>query len=271
MKSNKVLIVTNVLCGFFLFVSIFALVADAEKSDRDTLVVLGKFETCQSLGFSPDGVTYSPRKSRLFITAAGSDYCNGTGIFELSLDGELIKQIHFPSGYGLGYSITRASSGPKNGHFFLVEFNNTPTVRVVEFDSCCEMVNEFLFTGGEHPGDGIAFNHKTKNLAILDAEYGVFEVTTSGELVQFFPTPCSAGITYNKKTGTYFGLKHEPEILYEFTTYGEMLRSFDLSQYGVEQPVGIGYGQGKLFIADEIDFPNTGGYIWIFKSPKRFK
>ncbi len=48
-----------------------------------------------------------------------------------------------------------------------------------------------------------------------------------------------------------------------------MLRSFDLYQYGIERPVGIGYGQGKLFIADEVSVPNTGGYIWIFKSPTK--
>jgi hypothetical protein len=45
--------------------------------------------------------------------------------------------------------------------------------------------------------------------------------------------------------------------------------SFDLSDYGVSQPVGIGSGQGKLFVADEIDVPNSGGMIHIFKSPRR--
>lgn len=269
MKPNKVLITGSFLFGFLLILTIFALAADAEKQDVDKLIFLEKFETCASIGFSPDGVTYSPKKSRLFISAAGSDSCNSTGVFEVTLEGELIKHIYFPQGYGLGFSITRVSSGPKNGHFFLVEFNGTPNVRVVEYDSCCEMVNEFLFTGGVSPGDGVTFNHKSKNLAILDAGNGVFEVTTSGEFVQFFPNPCTAGITYNRQTGTYFGLEHDPEILIEFTTSGEILRIFNLNQYGVEQPVGIGYGQGKLFIADEIDGPNTGGYIWIFKAPHR--
>lgn len=276
MKPNKVLITGSILFGFLLILTIFALVADAEKPDVDKLILLGKFETCQSLGFSPDGVTYRPKKSRLFISAAGAPelYCESVGVFEVTLEGELIKHIYFPTGFnGLGFSITRASSGPKNGHFFLVECYGEPEVRVVEFDSYFEMVNEFLFTGIKNPGDGIAFNHITKNLAILDGGYGIFEVTTSGELVQSFPTPCNTGITYNRQTGTYFGLefKNSTKTLYEFTTSGEILRSFNLNQYGIGQPVGIGYGQGKLFIADETDFHNTGGYIWIFKSPHRIK
>ncbi len=52
-------------------------------------------------------------------------------------------------------------------------------------------------------------------------------------------------------------------------TDGTTLRSFDLNNYGVAQPVGLGSGQRKLFVADEIGVPNSGGIIHHFKSPKR--
>lgn len=271
MKSNKVLIFSSILFGFLLIITIFAWVTYAEKPDDNTLILLGGFETCESLGFSPDGVTYSPKKSRLFISASGEDVCTGQrGVFEVTLDGEVKKMIYIP--WNFGFSITRVTSGPKVGHFFLVDYNSTPTVRVLEYDKDWEKVNEFIFTGASNPGDGIAFNHITQNLAICDGCRGVFEITTSGDLVNFFPISfCLAGMTFNIETGTYFGLGHSPPTLYEFTTSGEIKRIFDLSEYGVMQAVGIGSGQGKLFIADEIDSPNVGGYIWIFKSPHRVK
>ena len=237
------------------------------------LVFLSKFETLESLGFSPDGVAYNPQKAHLFISSASADVPNETGIFEVTLSGELVDHIPFggtPVGHCCaGYSITRASSGPKVGHYFLADLMGETTL-VHEFDSNWNWINAFPVTASNlnaHPGDGIAFNRISQNIVIAEEVYGeLLDVTTNGQFVGSFPAVNVQGITYNDSTGTYFGV-HTSGWLREISTDGTILREFDLKPFGIMQPVGIASGQGKLFIADEIDFPNSGGYIYIFKSP----
>ena len=265
-----------------LILSILSGVAGDQKPEDDTLTLIGKFETCEALGFSPDGVTYWPGISRLFISSAGTDYCVAPpgSVFEVTLEGVLLNHIVITTpvheGEPYGYSITRASNGPKEGHFFLATCPYTTTIHVVEYDALWNYVGEFEFTGYLIPGDGIAYNHSTKNLAICEANHGVFEVTTSGEFVNFIPLPYNVnGITFNNKTKTYFGVQtfpqDEPKLLHEFDSTGRIIRTFNLSEFGILQPVGIGSGDGKIFIGDELDPDNTGGEIWIFKSPKKAK
>lgn len=239
------------------------------------LKFLSKFETLESLGFSPDGISYSPQKAHLFISSAGAEIPNETGIFEVTLNGELVRQIPFretPIGHCCaGYSITQASSGPKVGHFFLADLMNVTTL-VHEFDSNWNWINAFDVTASypdSHPGDGIAFNRISKNIVVAEEVHGeLLEVTTSGQFVKSFPAVNVQGITFNDSTGTYFGV-HTSGWLREISADGTILREFDLRHYGIKQPVGIASGQGKLFIADELDSPNSGGYIYIFKSPLR--
>lgn len=237
----------------------------------EDLELLARFETFESLGFSPDGVTYGPPKSRLFIASAGAEVPNLTGIFEVTQKGELVRHIPLPpaSEGSFGYSITRATSGPHVGHFFLANFNSMPTTEVLELDEDWNLLNSFEVTGSVFPGDGMTFNHLTQNLAIIDlGSNELFEVTTTGEPVRSFSIPCMAGVTFNIPTGTYFGVC-PGATLFEMSTAGELIRFFDLRKHGILQPVGIGSGQGKLFIGDEIDVPNSGGFIYIFRSPRR--
>jgi len=254
---------------------LLASLASLSRAEVNTLRLLGVFETLQTLGFSPDGVTLG-RAAHLFISSAPAPVPNELGVFEVTLQGDLVRHVQLPvppSGNTLGYSIARATSGPAVGNFFLATFSASPNVQVFEFDSELNLVDTFDFQGPAWPGDGLAFNHHTKNLAVIDFVTGdVVEVTTSGDIVRSISTPMSypAGITYNRPTKTYFAVEVSARTLVELSpTTGEVIRVFDLSPYGVKQPVGIASGQGKLFIADELDELNSGGMIWAFKSPRR--
>lgn len=238
---------------------------------QGTLEPLGSFETFDSLGFSPDGVTYQPKKAHLLISSAvtAADVPSEPGVFETTTTGDLIRHIDIDE--GLGLSITKATSGPGVGHVFMVAYEGPGDgqASVVEFDEAWNVIGGFE-VAGVAPGDGIAWNHRTQTLVILDRDAGppvLIEVTPEGDVLRTLPVPCMAGVTFNIPSGTYFGVCTDGTLL-EIDTTGTVLRSFNLGEYGVSQPVGIGSGQGKLFIADEIDVPNSGGVIYIFKSPR---
>ena len=255
---------------------LMAVVVPTGAHGEETLRRLGGFETFNSMGFSPDGMTYQSRMAHLLIASATADVPNETGVFETTLDGDLVRRISFPSGIdgALGYSITIATSGPRTGHISLAAFEgggpDPQTVAVVEFDASRALVGTFEVTGPGAPGDGITWNHRAQTLAVADLVADppvLIEVTPEGELVRIVETPCMAGVSYNIPTGTYLGVCPDG-TMWEIRDDGTALRSFDLHSYGVSQPVGIGTGQGKIFIADEIDVPNSGGIIHVFKSPR---
>lgn len=244
---------------------------NVEKSSVD-LQLLGLFETLDTLGFTPDDVTYSPEKNHLFIssTTGGST----PGVFEVTLDGQLVRQLSFPGGLNLtgslGFSIARVLTGPKNGHVFLAEFNSTPTVRVQEFDSELHFVADFVLVGSVWPGDSMAYNRFRQSLVIGDDGSGeLSEVTTDGQFLRRFSVPATTGVTFNPITGTFFGVNWGNLFLYEFTMTGTLVRTFDLASFGLKHPVGVAFGGGKLFVADEGDPSNTEGLIYIFRSPTR--
>ena len=244
-------------------------VSQARGAQNGQLELLGSFETLLSLGFIPDGVSYSPQGGRLMIAASSDSGVGARGVFEVTQDGELVESFSIPQPATglLGFSIKRASSGPHVNHFFMAEFTGQPTIRVFEFDPSFALVNSFPVTGTGSPGDGIAFNHVTQNLVVVDGgSNALIEVTTSGDFVRMISTPNAhvVGLTFHQPTGTYFGVD-SGGILKELSTDGELLRSFDLTLFGVKNSVGIASGQGKLFIADEGDPPNSGGAIFIFK------
>ena len=253
--------------------------APAVAGASDSLTPLGSFDTYNDpgLGFSPDDVTYSPVDGHLFISAAGAE----PAVFETTLAGELVaKYAGLPGGFGsLGYSLTQATTGPAEEHFFMASYTDKAEVSVLEFDAGWSLVGHFLFMGAcdPGPGDGIAYNPVSETLLISDMRYGdcapgsqIFEVTMQGEPVGSFSAwPCEdvAGIAFNPPTQTYLAVCFGQNTLQEFSMDGEPLRSWDLGAYGVSQPVGIAAGEGKVFIADEIGWPISGGLIYTFESP----
>lgn len=253
-----------------------------KTSNPPALIFLEKIDIFTSLGISPDDITYDPTSNHLFISAAnderhGTPESNNspfkTGIFELTLDGELVRQIPFEaivdtnkSGF-LGYSIARVSNGPTAGHFFLVGLSGEGKGYVNEFDKNWNWINTFIVNSTKqntHPGDGIVHNPISGNLVIAEEVSGeIIEITTDGTFMRAFPNINVQGITYSEKTGTYFGV-HTSKWLREISSDGKILREIDLEQYGVGQPVGITVVGDKLYITDELE-TNTGGYLFIFE------
>lgn len=236
-------------------------------SPSHQLEFLSSFETLESLGFTPDGVTYSPQGARLMIVASADSGVGARGVFEVTQDGMLVDS--FPQENVL-FGVTRVTSGPKVNHFFMPEYNGLPTITVFEYDPSFNVVNSFSLTGSASPGDGIAFNHHTQRLVVADGGSNeLIEVTTTGDFVRIIPlTRHVVGMTFNQTTGTYFTVGNG-FVVEELSTDGELLHSYDLSAFGVKSAVGIASGQSKLFIADEGDPPNTSGTIFIFRSPRR--
>jgi len=100
------------------------------------------------------------------------------------------------------------------------------------------------------------------NLAIVDSgACELIEVTPSGRVVRTLATPCLAGITFDAMRGTYLGVD-VGTTLHEFTTDGDPVATYDLSVFGIRQAVGVGFGDGEIYVADEIDRTNTGGWIY---------
>jgi hypothetical protein len=251
--------------------SILLALSPMSVAQSANLELLGSIETLNSLRIGPDDVVYSSPKDHLFIT---SDSGPLFGIFEITLNGTLVNYTPFPVGFtNLGFGIARSTRGSNIGHFFLPEFTGTPTIRIVELDSSLTQVNVFTFTGSASPGDSIAFNPFTTNLAVGDLPQGhgdIFEVTTSGVPVRSFSTAFQVhGLTFNVSTGTYFGVNVGDGNLYEFTEEGVLVQTFNLRNYGVMAPVGVASGAGRLFVADEGIPTNSVGVIYIFKSPSR--
>lgn len=261
----------------FVYTSLLAIAVYAALPERlsgaaNELRLLGSFETLEALGFTPDGVTYSPQGAELYVSSAADDGTGTQGVYRVTQDGELIRYIALPPADGLlGASITRATSGATVGHFYMATFNGLPTVKVFEFDRDFTLVGSFTVTGSVAPGDGIAFNHLTRNLVVVDGGSNeLIEVTTSGDFVRTIPIPFAhvVGLTFNAATGTYFGVDLGG-LLRELSPDGEQLRTFDLTSFGVKNPVGVGAGQGRLFIADEGDPSNSAGVVHILTSPRR--
>ena len=253
-------------------VSMVAPAAEVAELRQGDLEFLGGFETLHSLGFTPDDVAYNPQGGRLLVTASADSGVGARGVFEVAQDGRLVDAFTLPEPSAtvglLGFSITRVSAGPRVGNYFMADFNGLPTVTVFEFDPTFTIVNRFPLTGSASPGDAIAFNHLTQHLLVPDGGTNeMIEITTSGELVRRSNRNVHAnGIAFNQSTGTYFIVSGG---LAEMSTDGEQLRTFDLTPFGIRGAVGVAYGQGKLFIADEGEPANSSGAIYIFRSPRR--
>lgn len=266
----------------FTLVLSFAFISKATPPDRSVLKYLGSFPTS---GFSPDGLVYDPKGNCLIAVHVASPFFS-QGMYVVDLDGTL-KAFHpFPDDAPcVGLDITRVMNGSKAGHFFVLGFSDVGNpdqgdfeaeVEALELDRDLTPLSVFHVTipyGGD-PGDGVAYNPFSRTLLITDQWANkLHEITIDGEWVGSteIAAGCSpyAGITFNVSTGTYFGVEHNGRFLAEFDGDTNLIRTFDLRAYGVQQPVGVTCGQGKIFIADQLSYPftGTGGFIHVFRSP----
>jgi hypothetical protein len=231
----------------------------------ESLHLVESYDVAGTLGISPDDLVYDPSTGHLIVTASG-DNVYQQGIFEITLDGKLVRQIPQPDCNGNIFGITRINQGTQEGHFLLVGLG-FPTSTVCEYDANWQPVNTFPVTSPHpdgRPGDGIAYNPVSMTILITEEVDGeIFELSVSGEPLRVFSGVFVQGLTYNETTGTFFGL-NTTNLLYDISTEGLILQTVDLSLYGIEQAVGIALAEGKLYIADEME-GNSGGTIYIFE------
>lgn len=246
--------------------------AGSTKPLRPELVYLYSFET--GTGFSPDDVAFSAAGGpQLVIVSAGP-----AGLFEMTVRGEMGDQ--YPA---LGAnSITMSTRGPGKGHYFQA-WGGGGTIAIYEY------AEDFMFVrscavsleGVPHgyPGDAVAFNHYRSTLLVSDLPANlIHEVDCQGDgaFVRSI-TPVGfaapAGLTFDVSTGTYYGVLHMECALVQFDDTGALIRWIDLRPYGVQKPIGVTLGQGKMFIADELvgDLHDKTGFIHVFKEPARVR
>jgi hypothetical protein len=261
-----------------LFSGLLTAMAGSGAPDDTPLRLLYTFRT-EPYGFTPDDVAYSPGGRHLLFSASGdratcgADNLPGRGIYKLTATGGLVEGMSFPTEIAqanLGYGIATARTGRVRGNVYLPEFTGTPDIRIWELDRNIDVLRELNATGTTYPGDGIAYDPIDKTLMVVDlGGPNIFQINLDGIPIGTpIATSCElAGLTHNTATRTFFGVCWSSHKLLEIDSNGVELRSVDLARYGIEQPVGIAAGQGKLFIADEGDC-NNQGVVYVFRSPK---
>jgi hypothetical protein len=261
----------SIFCALVL--GSFTTIADAQSAPTalgeasEKLALLYSFET--GSGFSPDDLVFSPANGgRLIIVGV-----EPSTLSEWTVDGEMVSQY---SGLG-GNSITRSTRGPNMGHFF--QAGGAP-IGIFEYAEDFAFIRHCVVSVEppsiiSAPGDGLAFNHHRSTFLVSDLPANlIHEVDCRGEgtLVRSFaPSGFSApaGMTFDVSSGTYFGVLHMENALVQFDDTGTLIRWFDLAEYGVQKPVGVTVGQGKIFIADELSDSrhDITGFIYVFMKP----
>jgi hypothetical protein len=247
---------------------------ETRSASPASLTLISSIDIFDSLGIGPDDITYSSQDDTLIISSIDPPNENA-GIFEITQDGILVRQLPLPAP-GFGYSISYAKRSKGVSSVFMGEYNGTSSIQVLELTYPeLQIQNQFTFVGGVMPGDGIAYSAaKPEKLAIVDLGFSpntVFEMTPDGEsLLRVYETPPFAGMTAKPVAGGplqgWYAVNHMEALLYEVSSLGDITRVFDLKSFGVQQPIGVAAGGGRIFVADERT-DNAGGYLYIFKAP----
>ena len=240
------------------------------KSGQDGLRLLAVFETPP--GLSPDDLAFRTSMGGPRLVATAMNPANY--LYEMTLDGELIVTY---ADLG-GWSLTRGTRGWAVDHFFQAS-GGGGSLSIRELDRDYGVVRDcnvdISGSGSTVPCDGLAYDHHRGTFVATDTDANLLlevdcSTGTVGSLVRVlvpdgFPAP--AGLVYDESTRTFLGVLHGPAELVQFDHDGGLIRRIDLKPFGVQQPVGITVGEGKLFVADELkgDLNDTTGYIYVFK------
>lgn len=242
--------------------------AAVSQAEQQGLRLLAVFETPP--GLSPDDLVFrSSGGPRLVATAVNPE----SFLYEMTLDGELIAA--YP---GLGsFSLTRGTQGGFLDHFFQAS-GGGGNLDITELDRGYTPVRvcstDISASPSTVPCDGIAFDHHRGTFLVSDTDANLLlEIDCAGGPVGSlrrwvsldFPAP--AGAVYDKASRSFLGVLHGPAELVRFDADGVLLQRIDLKPFGVQQPVGVAVGQGKVFVADELkgDLNDTTGFIYVFK------
>jgi uncharacterized protein YjiK len=239
-----------------------------------------------------NGLAYNPNSGNLFTL----NQTHNT-IYEITENGELVStrditsfELNSPAGMVFAPS-GDTTDNPDTKSLYIADpsANSIAEVSITAVEvmalppaSPISLVNT-IFTNTWNPPSpdpsGIDYNNLTNGLTVSDSEVeemfiyegkNVFTSTLSGNLrstcdtTDFTKEP--AGLAINASNGNIFFSNDGKKKLYEvvlgadgqYCTADDQVRVTDMATYGSQDPEGLGFGEGKLFIAD-----GTNAEVWV--------
>jgi len=176
----------------------------------------------------PSGLAYLPLNDTLLMsdgeveeTVSGITHFQGVNLWEMTLDGNVVYTANIssiaPTFVPMSNEPTGVAWNPTNGHYF---FSDDDAARIYDLN----------------PGnDG--------QLGTADDTWTFFSTLPAG-------SGDPEGITFDTWGNRIFVVDGVNEEVYEFTTTGNLVRHFDVQEYGVADPEGIEFNpvSGTLFV-----------------------
>ena len=239
-----------------------------------------------------NGLAYNPNSGNLFTLNQAHNM-----LYEITENGELVNtrdlsafELNTPAGMVFAPS-GDTTDNPETKSLYIADpsANSIAEVSITEVEvmalppaSPISLVDT-IFTNTWNPPSpdpsGIDYNNLTNRLVVSDSEVeempiyeekNVFSSSLSGNLqstcdtTDFTKEP--AGLAINASNGNIFFSNDGKKKLYEvvlgadgqYCTADDQVRVTDMATYGSQDPEGLGFGEGKLFIAD-----GTNAEVWI--------
>lgn len=231
------------------------------------------------------GLAYNPNSGTLFTLSQKHDT-----LYEITTEGELVStrdissfpEVHNPA------SMVFAPSGdttdnPETKSLYVADPSANTIVEVsitaaevmaLEVSSGISLVNTILTNTWNPPSPdpaGIDYNNFTNRLVVSDSEVeemsiyqgkNVYHSSLSGSLqatcVTLAYTKEPTGVAIDPATGNMYFSDDGKKLLHQTDQQCNLVRTANMATYGVVDPEGLGFGEGKLFIAD-----GTNAEVWV--------
>ncbi|HET6597170.1 MAG TPA: hypothetical protein VFG81_16205 [Anaerolineales bacterium] len=263
---------------------------DASQAQRDNRVKRINLRGIENGKLN--GLAYNPNSGNLFTLNETHDT-----LYEITENGEIVStrnisafELNSPAGMVFAPS-GDTTDNPETKSLYIADpsANSIAEVSITAVEvmalppaSPISLVNT-IFTNTWNPPSpdpsGIDYNNLTNRLVVSDSEVeempiyqekNVFSSTLSGNLqstcdtTDFTKEP--AGLAINPSNGSIFFSNDGKKKLYEvvlgadgqYCTADDQVRVTDMATYGSQDPEGLGFGEGKLFIAD-----GTNAEVWV--------
>ncbi|MGF1541825.1 MAG: SdiA-regulated domain-containing protein [Pleurocapsa sp.] len=186
------------------------------------LPLVQTIDTSEFTPFSPDpaGIDYLPLSNTLLISDSEvneSPYFGTVNMFEISLSGSLINTFSI---LDFSREPTGVAYNPANQHLFI---SNDDANQIVELN----------------PGADLIYGTADDSTTVINTtSFGSFD---------------AEGVAYASDLGTLFVADGSNSAVYQISTSGILISSFDTASLGVTDPEGIEYdpSSGNLFIVGD--------------------
>ena len=213
----------------------------------------------------PSGITYRPDFNEFVIsdgeveeTVSGITHFSGSNIWELRLDGTIIRTTNISRVAPTAVSMTNEPTGmawnPANGHYYVTDddaqrvYDLNPGADQQIGTSDDSFVSFGTATTGNGDPEGVTIDSASNWVVVSDGVNAeVYIYTLSGTPVSHFDV-AQYGITdpesveFNAANGTLFVLGGDKTpIIVETTVAGALVQTIDISSANVQAPAGLAY------------------------------